>query len=144
MKCIAPRLGSTRRRGVQWIAERVSSETLTGGRRTAASSSRRPSATNLIVAVIARGSRRGLGGGVRVGLGRGAVVVVSDPDVIGNQCFPLGCVVPVTGTPGGGLLLYPPLAPDPSGLAKESCAVIDQLRSMRGRRSGPSWKAAAV
>jgi PemK-like protein. len=27
-------------------------------------------------------------------------IVVSDPDVIGDQRFPLVCVVPVTGTPG--------------------------------------------
>jgi mRNA-degrading endonuclease toxin of MazEF toxin-antitoxin module len=37
-------------------------------------------------------------------------VVVSDPDVIGGQRFPLVCVVPVTGTPGEGLL-YPPSRP---------------------------------
>ena len=40
-------------------------------------------------------------------------VVVSDPDVISDQRFPLVCVVPVTGTPGEGLL-YPPLAPGQS------------------------------
>ena len=51
-------------------------------------------------------------------------VVVSDPDVIGDQRFPLVCVVPVTGTPGEGLL-YPPLAPGQSGLAKKSFALID-------------------
>ena len=88
------------------------------------------------------GPRRGLGGGARVKVGRGAVVVeldptvgreqhgvrpcvvVSDPDVIGDQRFPLVCVVPVTGTPGEGLL-YPPLAPGQSGLAKKSFALID-------------------
>ena len=48
-------------------------------------------------------------------------IVVSDPDVIGDQRFPLVCVVPVTGTPGEGLL-YPPLAPGKSGLAKRSFA----------------------
>ena len=37
-------------------------------------------------------------------------IVASDPDVIGDQRFPLVCVVPVTGTLGEGLL-YPP--PDP-------------------------------
>jgi mRNA interferase MazF len=87
-----------------------------------------------------------------VTLGRGAVVVVeldptigheqrcvrpciivSDPDVIGNQRFRLVCVVPVTGTPGEGLL-YPPLAPGQSGLAKNSFALIDQLRSIDKRR----------
>src|ERR1017187_6506858 len=98
------------------------------------------------------GPRRGLGGGARVKVGRGAVVVVeldptvgreqhgvrpcvvvSDPDVIGDQRFPLVCVVPVTGTPGEGLL-YPPLAPGQSGLAKKSFALIDHLRSIDKRR----------
>jgi mRNA interferase MazF len=87
-----------------------------------------------------------------VKLGRGAVVVVeldptvgherrgvrpciivSDPDVIGDQRFPLVCVVPVTGTPGEGLL-YPPLAPGKGGLAKRSFALIDHLRSVDKRR----------
>ena len=40
-------------------------------------------------------------------------IVVSDPDVIADQRFPLLCVVPVTGTSGEGLL-YPPLAPGKS------------------------------
>ena len=60
-------------------------------------------------------------------------VVVSDPEVIGDQRFPLLCVVPVTGTPGEGLL-YPPLAPGQSGLAKQSFALIDHLRSVDKRR----------
>ena len=60
-------------------------------------------------------------------------VVVSDPDVIGDQRFPLVCVVPVTGTPGEGLL-YPALAPGQSGLAKRSFALTDQLRSIDKRR----------
>ena len=38
-------------------------------------------------------------------------IVVSDPEVNSDQRFPLVCVVPVTGTPGEGLL-YPPLAPE--------------------------------
>jgi mRNA interferase MazF len=53
--------------------------------------------------------------------------------VISDQRFPLVCVVPVTGTPGDGLL-YPPLAPGNSGLAKESFAMIDHLRSVDKRR----------
>jgi len=60
-------------------------------------------------------------------------VVVSDPDVIADQRFPLMCVVPVTGTAGEGLL-YPPLSPGQSGLAKESFALIDHLRSIDKRR----------
>ena len=60
-------------------------------------------------------------------------VVVSDPDVISDQRFPLVCVVPVTGTPGVGLL-YPPLAPGQSGLARKSFALIDHLRSLDKRR----------
>ena len=60
-------------------------------------------------------------------------IVVSDPEVISDQRFPLVCVVPVTGTPGEGVL-YPPLAPGGSGLAKESFALVDQLRSIDKRR----------
>ena len=60
-------------------------------------------------------------------------IVVSDPDVIGDRRFPLLCVVPVTGTPGEGLL-YPPLAPGKSGLARRSFAPIDHLRSVDKRR----------
>jgi len=60
-------------------------------------------------------------------------IIVSDPDVISDQRFPLVCVVPVTGTPGEGLL-YPQLAPGDSGLAKSSFALIDHLRSVDKRR----------
>lgn len=60
-------------------------------------------------------------------------IIVSDPDVIGDQRFPLVCVAPVTGTSGEGLL-YPPLAPGKSGLAKRSFALIDHLRSVDKRR----------
>jgi mRNA interferase MazF len=60
-------------------------------------------------------------------------IVVSDPDVISDQRFPLVCVVPITGTQGEGLL-YPTLAPGPSGLAKKSFALIDHLRSIDKRR----------
>lgn len=60
-------------------------------------------------------------------------IVVSHSEVTGDQRFPLVCVVPVTGAPGQGLL-YPPLAPGTSGLAKESFALIDHLRSIDKRR----------
>lgn len=60
-------------------------------------------------------------------------VVVSDPDVISDQRFPLVCVVPITGTPGEGLL-YPGLTPGKSGLAKRSFALVDHLRSIDKRR----------
>ncbi|MCC7368815.1 MAG: type II toxin-antitoxin system PemK/MazF family toxin [Chloroflexi bacterium] len=60
-------------------------------------------------------------------------IVVSDPDVIADQRFPLTAVVPVTGTPGQGAL-YPSLQPGRSGLAKPSYALIDQLRSVDKRR----------
>ncbi len=59
--------------------------------------------------------------------------MVSAPDVIGDRRLSLVCVVPVTGTPGEGLL-YPPLAPGESGLARRSFALIDQLRSIDKRR----------
>ena len=93
-----------------------------------------------------------MGGGSSVTLGRGTLVVVdldptigheqrgirpcvvvSDPEVAANQRFPLICVVPVTGTSGQGLL-YPALAAGKSGLAKESFALIDQLRAVDKRR----------
>lgn len=60
-------------------------------------------------------------------------VIVSDLDVIADQRFPLVCVIPVTGTPGEGLL-YPQLAPGQSGLVKKSFALIDHLRSIDKRR----------
>jgi mRNA interferase MazF len=60
-------------------------------------------------------------------------VVVSDPDVIGDQHFPLVCVVPITGAAGEGLL-YPSLAPGRSGLARRSLALVDHLRSIDKRR----------
>ena len=60
-------------------------------------------------------------------------IIVSDPDITSDQCFPLVCVVPITGIPGEGLL-YPPLLPGKSGLAKRSFALIDHLRSIDKRR----------
>ncbi len=60
-------------------------------------------------------------------------IIVSDPDITSDQRFPLLCVVPITGTPGEGLL-YPLLSPGKSGLAKKSFALIDQLRSIDKRR----------
>ena len=60
-------------------------------------------------------------------------IVVSDPEVTADQRFPLPCVVPVTGTAGQGAL-YPPLTAGPSGLARPSFALVDQVRSMDKRR----------
>jgi mRNA interferase MazF len=60
-------------------------------------------------------------------------VVVSDPSIVTDQRYPLVCVVPVTGTPGEGLL-YPALTPGQSGLAKKCYALIDHLRSVDKRR----------
>jgi mRNA interferase MazF len=60
-------------------------------------------------------------------------VVVSAPEVIAEQRYPLVCVVPITGTPGEGVL-YPSLNPGASGLGKPSFALIDQLRSVDKRR----------
>ena len=60
-------------------------------------------------------------------------IVVSDPEVVADQRFPLVCVVPVTGVLGVGAL-YPALSPGRSGLTKQSCALIDHLRSVdKGR-----------
>ena len=60
-------------------------------------------------------------------------VVVSDPSIVTDQRYPLVWVVPVTGTPGEGLL-YPALTPGQSGLAKKCYALIDHLRSVDKRR----------
>jgi mRNA interferase MazF len=60
-------------------------------------------------------------------------VVVSAPEVIVEQRYPLMCVLPITGTPGEGAL-YPQLASGASGLRKPSYALIDQLRSVDKRR----------
>lgn len=60
-------------------------------------------------------------------------VVVSDPQVTGDQRFPMLCVIPITRTPGEGAL-YPRLAPGPSGLREASFALVDQLRSVDKRR----------
>lgn len=60
-------------------------------------------------------------------------IVVSDPEVIADQRFPLVAVVPVTGTAGEGAL-YPMLQPGRSGLARTSYALIDHLRSVDKRR----------
>lgn len=65
--------------------------------------------------------------------GQRPCVVVSDPEVVTDQRFPLVCVVPVTGTAGEGAL-YPPLRPGKSGLKKDSWALVDQLRSVDKRR----------
>jgi mRNA interferase MazF len=60
-------------------------------------------------------------------------IIVSDPDVVADQRFPLVGIVPVTGTPGEGAL-YPSLSPGKSGLNKRSYALVDQLRSVDKRR----------
>ena len=60
-------------------------------------------------------------------------IAVSDPTVNLDQRFPLIAVVPVTGTKGSGAL-YPPLSPGVSGLTKQSCALVDHLRSIDKRR----------
>jgi mRNA interferase MazF len=65
--------------------------------------------------------------------GQRPCVVVSDPTVTADQRYPLVAVVPMTSTPGEGLL-YPALAPGPSGLRRTSWALVDQVRSVDKRR----------
>ena len=60
-------------------------------------------------------------------------VIVSDPDVISDQRFPLLAVVPISGTAGEGAL-YPKLSPGESGLRKTSFALVDEIRSVDKRR----------
>jgi mRNA interferase MazF len=98
------------------------------------------------------GARPRLGKGEAVKPGRGTVVlldlnptvgheqrgtrpciIVSDPDVVADQHFPLVGVVPVTGAPGEGAL-YPSLSKGKSGLTKPSYALVDHLRSVDKRR----------
>jgi mRNA interferase MazF len=65
--------------------------------------------------------------------GQRPCVVVSDPEILDDQRYPLVGIVPITGTQGDGAL-YPSLAPGPSGLTKASCALVDQVRSIDKRR----------
>ncbi len=60
-------------------------------------------------------------------------VVVSDPQVIADQRYPLIGVVPITGTAGEGAL-YPALSSGESGLRRSSWALVDQVRSVDKRR----------
>ena len=60
-------------------------------------------------------------------------VIVSDPDVISDQRFPLLAVVPISGIAGEGAL-YPRLSSGESGLRKSSFALVDQIRSVDKRR----------
>ena len=60
-------------------------------------------------------------------------IAVSDPTVNLDQRFPLIAVVPVTGTKGSGAL-YPTLSSGVSGLTKQSCALVDHIRSIDKRR----------
>jgi len=59
-------------------------------------------------------------------------IVVSDPDVISGQRFPLVCVVPVTGPRAKTSLSAS--STRSSGLARKSFALIDHLRSIDKRR----------
>jgi mRNA interferase MazF len=60
-------------------------------------------------------------------------VIVSDPDVAGEQRYPLVAVVPLTRTAGEGAL-YPRLEPGDSGIRSVSFALVDQVRSVDKRR----------
>jgi mRNA interferase MazF len=60
-------------------------------------------------------------------------VIVSDPDVAGEQRYPLVAVIPLTRTAGVGAL-YPRLEPGDSGIRTVSFALIDQVRSVDKRR----------
>ncbi|MFW6181713.1 MAG: type II toxin-antitoxin system PemK/MazF family toxin [Spirochaetota bacterium] len=60
-------------------------------------------------------------------------VVLTDPEVIHDQRYPMVCVIPLTKTPGEGAL-YPSLSPGKSGLRTRSYALVDQFRSVDKRR----------
>ncbi len=59
-------------------------------------------------------------------------IVITDPEVIRDQRFPMMYVAPITKTPGEGAL-YPPLNPGRSGLRTQVFALIDQVRSVDKR-----------
>jgi mRNA interferase MazF len=65
--------------------------------------------------------------------GQRPCVVVSDPEILEEQRYPLLGIVPLTGTPGTGAL-YPSVQPVESGLTKVSYALADQVRSIDKRR----------
>jgi mRNA interferase MazF len=66
--------------------------------------------------------------------GRRPCVVVSDPEVSNHQRFPLIALVPLTSTPGVGLL-YPTIQPSSSnGLRNASTALVDHVRSVDKQR----------
>jgi mRNA interferase MazF len=60
-------------------------------------------------------------------------VVVSDPEVVAAQRYPLLAIVPITARAGEGAL-YPALAAGASGLRQPSWALADQVRSVDKRR----------
>jgi mRNA interferase MazF len=60
-------------------------------------------------------------------------VIITNPEVIQDQRFPMVCVVPVTKMQGEGAL-YPSLNPGSSGLRTRSYVLVDQLRSVDKRR----------
>lgn len=60
-------------------------------------------------------------------------VIVSDPDVAGEQRYPLVAVIPLTRTAGAGAL-YPRLEPGDSGIRTVLFALVDQVRSVDKRR----------
>jgi len=70
-------------------------------------------------------------------------VIVSDPDVAGEQRYPLVAVVPLTRTAGEGAL-YPGLAPGDSGIRSVSFALVDQVRSVDKRRIRGIGRSVAV
>lgn len=65
--------------------------------------------------------------------GRRPCVVVSDDTVVGEQRYPMLCVVPLTSTGIEGAL-YPSVQPGQSGLRNLSYVLVDQLRSVDKRR----------
>src|SRR5438309_1749699 len=57
--------------------------------------------------------------------GQRPCIAVSDPAISEDARFPMVCVIPLTGTPGEGVL-YPAWQPGRSGLRTESFGLVDQ------------------
>ncbi len=66
--------------------------------------------------------------------GRRPCVVVSAPEISNDQRYPLIAIVPLTSTPGTGIL-YPLVRPSPANwLRNASTALVDHVRSVDKRR----------
>lgn len=65
--------------------------------------------------------------------GKRPCIVISPPDLVANQRYPVLVVVPLTGTTSLPPT-YPVIQPYPRGLTKASSALVDQVRCIDKQR----------